>query len=216
MAHGKEKRFSAVSRSHTFMHIVDTHQLRQKRVLDIGCSYGEFLAHFGSGSVGISINPDEVAFGKANNIDIRLGNVEDAHFELDERFDVIFANNIFEHLYAPHAFLVRMKSLLREGGVLILGVPTVPLISPLMHIRKFRGALAEQHINFFTKETLRLTVLRAGWIPQSVRGYRIMNPLFDHLLDPIYPHFYVTAIPDPNFSYGAKRMKELEGYALPS
>jgi hypothetical protein len=69
------------------------------------------------------------------------------------------------------------------------------------------------HINFFTKDTLIKTVERAGWLPQSTRGYHFMNPFIDHCLDLIYPHFYVAATLDKEFSYSDKRMKELVGYS---
>ena len=207
-----QKRYDGVSRSKTFQNIVRTFSLDTKSVLDIGCSYGEFLAHFGPGSVGISISQDEVAYGKSMGLDVRYGNAESDDLVQNEQFDVIFANNIFEHLYSPHDFLIKIKKMLNPEGELILGVPCIPKIVSLLHVRKFRGALAEQHINFFTKDTLIKTVERAGWAPISARGFRIMHPQLDHLIDPIYPHFYVTAKPDLGFEYTAKRMREIAGY----
>jgi 2-polyprenyl-3-methyl-5-hydroxy-6-metoxy-1,4-benzoquinol methylase len=208
-----EKRFKNISRSQTFRNIITTFYLDKKSVLDIGCSYGEFLAHFGPQSVGVTITEEEVVYGKKKGLDIRFGNIEDKEFSLDKTFDVIFANNIFEHLYSPHQFLVGVKKYLKEDGVLILGVPCMPIITPLVHLRKFRGALAMAHINFFTKDTLIKTVERGGWVPQSTRGYHFMNPFIDHCLDLIYPHFYVAATKEKNFAYSDKRLKELAGYS---
>ena len=208
-----EKRFANVGKSKTFKNIVAQFNLDTKAVLDIGCSYGEFVAHFGPGSVGVTITPEEVTYGKKRGLDIRYGNIEDKTFELKETFDVIFANNIFEHLYSPHQFLIDIKKYLREDGILILGVPCMPILTPLVHIRKFRGSLAVAHINFFTRDTLIKTTERGGWTVHATRGYHFAHPLIDHLLDLIYPHFYVSASPIQDFHYSEKRMKELAGYA---
>lgn len=208
-----QKRFDGVARSKTFRNIISTFSLDQKSVLDIGCSYGEFLTHFGKGSVGISISNEEVAYGKEHGLDIRYGNIEEGALPLTREFDVIFANNIFEHLYSPHDFLNKIKKHLTHNGILILGVPCIPKIVSLVHIRKFRGAFAEQHINFFTKDTLTHTAIRAGWNPSTVRGFHFASPILDHMLDPIYPHFYLVATVDQNFQYSEKRMRELSGYS---
>ena len=57
-----EKRFTNVSASKTFGNIVAHFGLKEVKVLDIGCSYGEFLVHFGEGSVVVSIEKEEVAY----------------------------------------------------------------------------------------------------------------------------------------------------------
>ncbi|MBX4215969.1 class I SAM-dependent methyltransferase [Candidatus Parcubacteria bacterium] len=189
-----------------------TFGLDKKAVLDIGSSYGEHLAHFGPRSVGITIVPEEAEYGKRKRLDVRHGNIEDDSFAIPEKFDAIFCNNLLEHLYSPHAFLAKLSGYLKPGGLLILGVPCVPKIASLLHLKKFRGSLAEAHINFFTKETLTKTAERAGYKIKSVRGFHFKNPLLDHLLDPIYPHFYAAAVPIPDFKYTEKRMKELKGY----
>ena len=184
----------------------------KKRVLDIGCSFGEFVARFGKGSTGITISEDEAAYGKEKGLDIRYGNIEAADFTLNEKYDAIFANNLFEHLYSPHNFLCRIKQYLKPNGILILGVPCLPKIVSLLRLNKFRGSLAVAHINFFTRDTLIKTVERAGWKPLTTRGFHFVSKFVDHLLDPIYPNFYVVATPDPDFKYAEKRMKELAGY----
>ena len=198
--------------SKTFRNICRKFSLVGKSVLDIGCSNGEFLVHFGQDSIGLTVLEEEVSAGQEAGLDVRLANVEDDNFSLDCKFDVIFANNIFEHLQSPHNFLIRIKEFLKPGGLLILGVPCIPYLTPLVRLKKFRGSLASLHINFFTRSSLIKTVQYAGWDVHEARGFRFRNAVLDYLLNPIYPHFYVIACANPDFRYSAKRVKELEGY----
>lgn len=207
-----EQRFKGVEKSRTFSNILDIFDLRNKAVLDVGCSYGEFLIHFGKESTGVTVTEAEVAYAKMKGLDVRNGNIESDSFLLEEKYDVIFANNIFEHLYSPHHFLIRVREYLKPDGMLILGVPCIPEITPLVHLPKFRGSLAVEHINFFTRNTLAKTVERGGWDVREVRGFHFKNKHIDGLLRPIYPHFYVVAEPRVGFKYPERRMKELAGY----
>ena len=199
-----EKRFENTSRSKTFRNIVKIFDLDKRRVLDIGCTYGEFLAHFGKESTGITIVQDEVTYGKGKGLDIRYGNIESDSFVLEEKYDAIFANNLLEHLYSPHTFLCTVKKYIKPGGILILGVPCIPKIVSLLYMNKFRGSLAVSHINFYTRDTLIKTVEMGGWKIITTRGFHFANKIVDHLLDPIYPHFYVIATPDLAFKYLGK------------
>jgi SAM-dependent methyltransferase len=207
-----KKRFEAVASSRVFANIVREFGLDNKKVLDIGCAFGEFLSFFGRGSVGLTCTKEEVEYGRRENLDIRLGNIEDSGLVLDEKFDVIWANNLFEHLYSPHQFLMRIKKFLKKEGFLILGVPVIPSFSFLSKVKPFDGAFAHAHINFFTKNTLVNVVKRAGWRVKDVRTFYFSTRLFDSLLHPVCPHFYVIAVPEKNFRYHEKRMKELSGY----
>jgi SAM-dependent methyltransferase len=207
-----EKRFENVGKSKTFQNILKAYSLNKKSVLDIGSSYGEFLAHFGKGSVGLTISKEESDYGKERGLDNRYGNIEDENVPVNQKFDAIFANNIFEHLYSPHSFLIKVKKFLKDDGVLILGVPAVPKIVFLWKFSKFRGSLAHSHINFFTRQTLQKTVERGGWFVLENRSFHSKNSILDWLLNLIAPHFYVVARPDMNFSYHEKRQNELKGY----
>lgn len=212
MTSSTEQRFRNTAASKTLRNIIQAFNLDKKAVLDIGCSYGEFLVHFGKGSVGITIDPEEATYGKARGLDIRRGNIESDNLIHGETFDVVFSNNLLEHLYSPHKFLRTIQKYLKPNGIAIIGVPCVPKIVSLLRMQKFRGSLAEAHINFFTRDTLRITIERAGYTITEVRGFHFANSFVDNILDMIYPHFYVIAIPETNFTYTQKRKKELTGY----
>lgn len=204
-----EARFEAVRLSSTFKRIRRSFALEQKKILDLGCSYGEHLSLFGSGSVGITTNREEVIFGKERDLLVRFGNVErldELHLESD--FEGIWANNLFEHLLSPHAFLMELKKTALPDAVLVLGVPVVPRIASLMFFRKFRGALADAHINFFTKETLRLTVERSGWRVVEARPFMSDSHIVDWFVSFFAPHIYIVAYNDSSFVYPEKKLKE--------
>lgn len=208
-----EKRFANVKKSKTFNRILDRLTLRSKKVLDLGCGYGEHLSLCGDGSLGITTTLSEVAYGKEHAVRIAHGNAE----ELDkvpelqtERFDAIWSNNLFEHLLAPHRFLNSLKRYANDDTLLILGVPVVPAVPFLMRFKKFRGALAVSHINFFTKKTLHFTAERAGWKVLEARPFIFSNSALDALASIIAPHIYLVAKNDAGFKYPEKKLKEWE------
>ncbi len=204
-----DRRFEPVRLSRTFNRILDTLGLRDKKVLDLGCGYGEYLVCFGPGSVGVTSTLEEVEYGKTHSISIIRGNVELLkELDIRDRFDAAWANNLFEHLVAPHAFLMHLRTKMHQDALLVLGVPVVPRIASLMHIGKFRGALAAAHVNFFTRETLRLSVERAGWHVLSIRPFIFSNSTLDLLASFFAPHLYVVAKNDANFAYHDKKLKE--------
>lgn len=102
--------------SKTFARIAKLYNLPNKRVLDIGSGVGSYMQRFGPNSVGITTRQDEVDLGKQISRDIRFANAETLKEKLspDEKFDVIWCNNIFEHLLSPHSFLVNLKNFLRR------------------------------------------------------------------------------------------------------
>lgn len=198
--------------SHSFANLKNLYTLDEKPVLDIGSSEGEFLKHFGPGSVGITIIPEHVEMAREEGLKVVLGNIEDQTFTLPEKFQVVWANNLFEHMNAPHLFLTKIKEFLEPDGRVILGVPVIPFFSFLTRFKKFRGAYASSHVNFFTRRTLIETLLFAGYRVEEARLFRFNNPLLDALLNPIAPHMYIVARPDENFTYSRKRMLSLKGY----
>lgn len=206
-----KKIYEGVSHSRTFLHLLDAYNLRNKRVLDLGCGHGQYLRCFGPGSVGITTARDEVVSGTEQGLDIRFGNAEHlGEVSSNEIFDVVWANNLFEHLRSPHAFLMHLKKNVAQDGMLILGVPVFPFPSALLHFKKFRGVLASNHINFFTRKTLILTVERAGWKVLEARGFFFRNRGVDSFCAGSVPHVYIIAKNDSAFVYSHKKIHEWE------
>jgi SAM-dependent methyltransferase len=201
-----------VAVSRTFTNLSKIFHLNEKVVLDIGCSEGYYLAHFGEGSVGVTLIDTHIADAKTRGLRVIKANIEDPNFSMTETFDVVWANNLFEHMNAPHLFLTNIRKFLNPKGVLILGVPVLPYVPFLTRFKKFRGAYAVSHVNFFSRKTLTETVRAGGWIVEEARLFYFKHPVLDALLHFITPHVYVIARPNPDFSYAEKRLQSLAGY----
>ncbi|HRY62340.1 MAG TPA: methyltransferase domain-containing protein [Candidatus Paceibacterota bacterium] len=206
----QEQRFNKVKESVIFKRIRSKYSLSEKRVLDIGCGYGEYLLFFGKGSVGLTTDEEEIKFGKDNKLNIKFGNAEFLEESLsgDEGFEAIWANNLFEHLLSPHSFLMKLKNSSEGDTKLILGVPVIPSIYFLTGINKFKGAFASNHIGFYTRMTLRLTIERAGWVVEDIRPFIFYNKYLDFLASFLSPHLYVIARNNTNFIYPSKKFNE--------
>ena len=112
---------------------------------------------------------------------------------------------------APHAFHINLKRLASKDAVVILGVPVVTKRGSLTGLRWLRSPMASNHVNFFTKDTHRLTAKCAGWEVPTVRPFIFENELVDFLISPIAPHLYLVARNKPDFKCPPKKMHEWEG-----
>jgi len=208
----KQDLFEQVKQSRIFCNLVRRFKLDKKVVLDVGCSEGHHLQCFGEGSVGVTIIKEHVQEAKEKGLKVVLKNAEDPSFSMDKKFDVVWANNLFEHLNTPHLFLRKMSEQVQQDGILILGVPVIPYFSWLTHLKKFRGAYAVSHVNFFTRKTLMKTVKASGWTIREARLFYIANPILDNFFNLIAPHIYIIATPKHDFKYHQKRLRSLQGY----
>jgi 2-polyprenyl-6-hydroxyphenyl methylase / 3-demethylubiquinone-9 3-methyltransferase len=102
--------------------------LAERRVLDIGCGGGllcEPLARLGAQVTGIDPAGENIEVAKAHGdrsglaIDYRKATVEDVADE-GERFDVLLAMEVVEHVADVHAFLCACESVLEPGGILLM------------------------------------------------------------------------------------------------
>ncbi|HBM45766.1 MAG: Methyltransferase type 11 [Parcubacteria group bacterium GW2011_GWF2_38_76] len=206
------QRFINVKNSKTFNRIIRLLGLNNKKVFDVGCGFGEYLALFGKGSFGITSTEEEVFVARERGLDVFKTNAElISRDSIKNDFGVIWANNLFEHLLSPHYFLMRLRSISDNGAILVLGVPVIPKFVSLLRLSHFGGSLASNHINFFTKETLRLTVERSGWRVIEARPYLSKFRIFDSILSFFSPHIYIIAKKDPLFNYPEKKVLEWEG-----
>ena len=98
------------------------------RILDVGCAQGTLallLAERGHQVTAVDIRPQFLQYAQSRyergDIHFLVANVlED---ELPHGFDLIFANQIIEHLVYPTQLLERLKRLLKPGGRLVVTTP---------------------------------------------------------------------------------------------
>jgi SAM-dependent methyltransferase len=91
------------------------------KVLDIGCGIGDFLS-FRKNTIGIDINPYNVAYCKERNLEAYV--IENGIYPFDNRtFNGAILDNVLEHLTDPAPTLREAGRILQKGGVFIVGVP---------------------------------------------------------------------------------------------
>ena len=187
----------------------------ERRVLEIGSSYGEHLFHWGEGSEGIEARSDAAAFTTAVGFRTHDVNVEDDLLQLGEgSFQAIHTNNLIEHLVAPHLFLARCYRLLTDDGLLVLGHPVVPpaVLARLWTAAGVTGWDAVEHINFFTPSTARRMLERSGFsvAEQLSPGFLRLGPAAARLAVPVGVGCYSVCRKQPGYMYDPKRRAEFD------
>jgi SAM-dependent methyltransferase len=193
------KRYRALPRrlSHAAVHW----PLERSRVLDVGCSYGHCLVHFGAGSVGIDNVSEHVEFCRSLGLDARLVEVERGLDELEDgSFDFVWLSDILEHLDAPRVLLRRLAPKLTPDGRLIVFMTVLPRSRLTRRLFGGRGFFdADVHHYQYSVDTARYLLGGAGYVVEDVVVHllpRRLEPL-SPLLRPFAPQVFLTARADP-------------------
>jgi SAM-dependent methyltransferase len=142
------------------------------RLLDVGSSYGHFLAAIGSAheAYGLELNRRVVCwsidhFGVAS----RVGSIYEMPSELPGSFDLITCWDVIEHLEHPQLALDRIRERLKPGGWLFLSTPDAGSIVARLMGRHWHYMDPVQHINLFSRSNLSRALLGAGFTIRNCR-----------------------------------------------
>jgi 2-polyprenyl-3-methyl-5-hydroxy-6-metoxy-1,4-benzoquinol methylase len=149
-----------------------------KSVLDVGCAQGTLallLAESGHRVTAVDIRPQFLEYAKSRyeRGDVRF--VAANVFEAGDigTFDLVFANQIIEHLVYPARFLSELSRFASPGGVLVISTPNhayfrsaAPsyreLGDPAAHEHRQFSAGGGDHFFAYTEDELRAAAREAG------------------------------------------------------
>lgn len=109
-------------------------QISGETILDIGCGNGNIIKMLAGQRpgryYGVDLSsemikeaekrvPQDVIFKRADVVSLPFD---------DESFDILICNASFHHYEEPEKAIAEMKRVLRPGGALILGDPTIPVL----------------------------------------------------------------------------------------
>jgi 2-polyprenyl-3-methyl-5-hydroxy-6-metoxy-1,4-benzoquinol methylase len=136
------------------------------RVLEIGCAEGlllSMLARDGCRVVGVETTDSYAEHARATyGVDVRNLPFEQAEFGA-ERFDLVVALKVLEHVKDPLAFMRKVGRLLQPGGTFYFTVPNA--LRPDQTPHEF---LASVHLSLFTTQSVRRLLAAGGFEPVHV------------------------------------------------
>jgi len=97
----------------------------------------------------------------------RKASAED--FDFEERFDVIFASEVIEHLSNPGLFLASCARNLRDGGRLMITTPNCfNLYNIAEKFSKSEPTVNKDHTCYFNSKTLLRLLAKNGWEAEKI------------------------------------------------
>jgi len=148
---------------------------KRAKILEIGCAtgfIGEFLIKKKKCNVvGVEIGRGEALVARRRLNKVIEGNIEDPKVLrlINDKFDVVFASAIIEHLIDPWEALRSWKKFLKKDGFLIITTSNIAHWSVRLQLLmgKFNyheyGILDNTHLRFFTTETFKKLINDSGY-----------------------------------------------------
>lgn len=136
--------------------------IKPGKLLDIGCSKGEFLFFMQQKGwkvrgIDFSVKPPNV-FG----LDIFYGDLCSAAYS-PASFDLVTLWAVLEHVYDPKHILSKINKIIKPGGKIVLLVTNFNSLPA----RFMRQDDIPRHTTLFTKHTMRAMLQRTGFKPES-------------------------------------------------
>ena len=142
-------------------------------ILDVGCFDGRFLQGLGKSwrKFGLEINGEQGARASAMGIEIVGQDFYDLACQ-PNRFGVITAFDVIEHVFDPEVFLRDCRAALQPLGILIVATGNAKSWPRRLHGPQSRYCICAEHISFLTPDWLRANARTCGWQIERIDPYR--------------------------------------------
>ena len=148
---------------------------QRNRLLEVGCAEAAFLTsatQMGWRCTGVEILPGIARFAREQRgLDVYTGELFDARFA-DGEFDVVYMNEVLEHIVYPVELLQEVRRVLRPGGLALVRTGNARSWSA-----RFRGSKwfyyerfgTLGHIRFYNPRTVPILAAASGFADGSSR-----------------------------------------------
>jgi 2-polyprenyl-3-methyl-5-hydroxy-6-metoxy-1,4-benzoquinol methylase len=134
------------------------------RLLDVGASYGHFVATAAQryDAMGVEVSPGAVEYARSVlGAAVHVGNVYELPAEFTGAFDAVTFWDVIEHLEDPARAIRQLRQCLRPNGLLFLSTPDAGSVVARSMGRRWHYLDPIQHINLFSERNL-VRLLRAN------------------------------------------------------
>jgi 2-polyprenyl-3-methyl-5-hydroxy-6-metoxy-1,4-benzoquinol methylase len=133
-----------------------------KSILEVGCgegSYLEILRECGVATVGVEPSPAQATLARDRGFDVETGLVDADRIIKGAPYDGFVTREVLEHVPDIKGFLLGIRRNMRVGAC---GLVEVPNLEKLLREKRFYDFIPE-HVNYFTRRTLRLALELSGF-----------------------------------------------------
>ncbi|MGN6094525.1 MAG: class I SAM-dependent methyltransferase [Luteibacter jiangsuensis] len=145
-----------------------------RRLLDIGCGNGEFIAlarSMGWEAEGLDPDPSAIAICRHRQLPVTYGFIRDlTAAKPSARWDVVTMSHSLEHVPDPHAVLRDACEMLSPGGLLWLALPNPAALGARFYGLNWESYDPPRHLCLPDIDVLKSACLEAGfekvWLPR--------------------------------------------------
>jgi SAM-dependent methyltransferase len=144
------------------------------RLLEIGCSYGGFLAEAkrdGWQVTGIELSEDAACCAREQHgLRVLSGDLRSSLGELGDLYDVVVLFHVIEHVPDPIQFLRDCRKILRPGGALVLKTPNASSLVARLCGSFWQWVSPPAHLFLYCPRTLEFLLKKTGYRPSTFRS----------------------------------------------
>lgn len=146
------------------------------RMLDVGCGTGWISRIWADAGVNVTgLEPSEARAARSRERGIRVLSCFAEELDTKERFDLIVARHVIEHLEEPEKILISLSRLLSPEGIILLVVPNIDCIGRKVFNADWTWVLP-WHCNFFNPRSLETLLKTCNY--EIVRLCQTASPLW--------------------------------------
>ena len=148
-----------------FKHYIIPYKEINNKILDFGCDTGaylSFLKTLGWDTYGCELNSHNASIAISRGHKVFSGFLQEAKYPPDF-FDVVRLEQVFEHIGNPKETLNQINSILKQNGLIVLGVPNGQALTFKIFKRFWRYLLPPHHFYLYTLKSINILLRENGF-----------------------------------------------------